>query len=104
MHDIADLERRGVVGLFLASEAFAEAARSANDARAGRDRTRDRRAFIEADAARTAQARAALDQRLTDAGGAAAAGGGAGGAPAVALGPSISRSTFSSCITDAAVE
>ena len=27
MHDIADLERRGVVGLFLASEAFAEAAR-----------------------------------------------------------------------------
>ena len=27
MHDIADLERRGVVGVFLASEAFAEAAR-----------------------------------------------------------------------------
>ena len=26
MHDIADLERRGVVGVFLASEAFAEAA------------------------------------------------------------------------------
>ena len=28
MHDIADLERRGVVGVFLASEAFAEAARA----------------------------------------------------------------------------
>ncbi len=27
MHDIAELERRGVVGVFLASEAFAEAAR-----------------------------------------------------------------------------
>ena len=27
MHDIADLERRGVVGVFLASEAFAEPAR-----------------------------------------------------------------------------
>ncbi|RFU21590.1 hypothetical protein D0Z06_10350 [Geodermatophilus marinus] len=27
MHDIADLEARGVVGVFLASEAFAEAAR-----------------------------------------------------------------------------
>jgi hypothetical protein len=27
VHDIADLERRGVVGVFLASEAFAEAAR-----------------------------------------------------------------------------
>ena len=27
MHDIADLERRGVVGVFLASEAFADAAR-----------------------------------------------------------------------------
>ncbi len=27
MHDIADFERRGVVGVFLASEAFAEAAR-----------------------------------------------------------------------------
>ena len=27
MHDIADLERRGVVGAFLASEAFADAAR-----------------------------------------------------------------------------
>ncbi len=27
MHDLADLERRGVVGVFLASEAFAEAAR-----------------------------------------------------------------------------
>lgn len=26
MHDIADLERRGVVGVLLASEAFAEAA------------------------------------------------------------------------------
>lgn len=28
MHDIADLERRGVVGVFLASEAFEEAAQS----------------------------------------------------------------------------
>jgi len=28
VHDIADLERRGVVGVFLASEAFAEAARA----------------------------------------------------------------------------
>jgi hypothetical protein len=27
VHDIADLERRGVVGVFLASETFAEAAR-----------------------------------------------------------------------------
>ncbi len=27
MHDIADLERRGVIGVFLASEAFAEASR-----------------------------------------------------------------------------
>jgi hypothetical protein len=27
VHDIAELERRGVVGVFLASEAFAEAAR-----------------------------------------------------------------------------
>jgi hypothetical protein len=27
VHDIADLERRGVVGVFLASEAFAEPAR-----------------------------------------------------------------------------
>ena len=27
MHDIADLERRGVVAIFLASEAFADAAR-----------------------------------------------------------------------------
>ena len=27
MHDIADLERRGVVGMFLASEVFADAAR-----------------------------------------------------------------------------
>ena len=27
MHDIADLERRGVVGVFLASEAFEDAAR-----------------------------------------------------------------------------
>ena len=27
MHDIADLERRGVVGVFLASEVFADAAR-----------------------------------------------------------------------------
>ena len=28
MHDIADLERRGVVGVFLASEVFADAART----------------------------------------------------------------------------
>jgi hypothetical protein len=28
VHDIADLERRGVVGVFLASEAFAEPARA----------------------------------------------------------------------------
>ena len=28
MHDIADLERRGVVGVFLASEVFAEPARA----------------------------------------------------------------------------
>ena len=28
MHDIADLERRGVVGVFLASAAFAEPARA----------------------------------------------------------------------------
>ena len=27
MHDIADLDRRGVVGVFLASEAFADAVR-----------------------------------------------------------------------------
>ena len=32
MHDIADLERRGVVGLFLASEAFADAARVQGEA------------------------------------------------------------------------
>ena len=32
MHDIADLERRGVVGGFLASEAFAEAARLQGEA------------------------------------------------------------------------
>lgn len=32
MHDIADLERRGVVGVFLASEAFAEPARVQGDA------------------------------------------------------------------------
>ena len=32
MHDIADLERRGVVSLFLASEAFADAARSQGEA------------------------------------------------------------------------
>ena len=32
MHDIADLERRGVVGVFLASAAFAEAARMQGDA------------------------------------------------------------------------
>ena len=32
MHDIADLERRGVVALFLASEAFAEAARVQGEA------------------------------------------------------------------------
>ena len=28
MHDIADLERRGVVGVFLASEVFAQAAQT----------------------------------------------------------------------------
>jgi hypothetical protein len=32
VHDIADLERRGVVGVFLASEAFAEAARLQGEA------------------------------------------------------------------------
>ena len=32
MHDIADLERRGVVGAFLASEAFADAARLQGEA------------------------------------------------------------------------
>ena len=32
MHDIADLERRGVVGVFLASESFAEAARKQGEA------------------------------------------------------------------------
>jgi hypothetical protein len=32
VHDIADLERRGVVALFLASEAFAEAARMQGEA------------------------------------------------------------------------
>jgi hypothetical protein len=32
VHDIADLERRGVVGVFLASAAFAEAARSQGEA------------------------------------------------------------------------
>ena len=32
MHDIADLERRGVVALFLASAAFAEAARLQGEA------------------------------------------------------------------------
>ena len=32
MHDIADLERRGVVALFLASEAFADAARLQGEA------------------------------------------------------------------------
>ena len=32
MHDIADLERRGVVGVFLASEAFAEPARVQGEA------------------------------------------------------------------------
>ena len=32
MHDIADLERRGVVAVFLASEAFAEAARLQGEA------------------------------------------------------------------------
>ncbi len=32
MHDIADLERRGVVGVFLASEAFADAARLQGEA------------------------------------------------------------------------
>ncbi len=32
MHDIADLERRGVVGVFLASTAFAEPARVQGEA------------------------------------------------------------------------
>ncbi|MCW2667963.1 MAG: selenoprotein [Frankiales bacterium] len=32
MHDIADLERRGVVGMFLASEVFAEAAQAQSTA------------------------------------------------------------------------
>lgn len=32
MHDIADLERRGVVGVFLASETFAEPARLQGEA------------------------------------------------------------------------
>ncbi len=32
MHDIADLERRGVVGVFLASEVFADAARMQGEA------------------------------------------------------------------------
>ena len=32
MHDIADLERRGVVGVFLASEVFAEPARVQGEA------------------------------------------------------------------------
>ena len=32
MHDIADLERRGVVGVFLASAAFADAARRQGEA------------------------------------------------------------------------
>ncbi|MCZ2860537.1 hypothetical protein O2W17_18450 [Blastococcus sp. VKM Ac-2987] len=32
MHDIADLERRGVVGVFLASEAFADASRLQGEA------------------------------------------------------------------------
>ena len=32
MHDIADLERRGVVGLFLCSSAFDDAARHQGDA------------------------------------------------------------------------
>jgi len=32
VHDIADLERRGVVGVFLASEAFAGPARAQGDA------------------------------------------------------------------------
>jgi hypothetical protein len=32
VHDIADLERRGVVGVFLASEAFAEPARLQGEA------------------------------------------------------------------------
>jgi hypothetical protein len=32
VHDIADLERRGVVAVFLASEAFAEAARLQGEA------------------------------------------------------------------------
>ncbi len=32
MHDIADLERRGVVGLFLCSDVFAAAARTQGEA------------------------------------------------------------------------
>ena len=32
MHDIADLERRGVVGIFLASEVFADPARLQGEA------------------------------------------------------------------------
>jgi len=32
VHDIADLERRGVVGVFLASEAFADASRLQGEA------------------------------------------------------------------------
>ncbi len=32
MHDLADLERRGVVGVFLASRAFADAARVQGEA------------------------------------------------------------------------
>ncbi len=32
MHDIADLERRGVVGMFLASEVFDEAAKAQSTA------------------------------------------------------------------------
>ena len=32
MHDIADLERRGVVGVFLASEVFSDAARMQGEA------------------------------------------------------------------------
>jgi hypothetical protein len=32
VHDIADLERRGVVGVFLASAAFADAARAQGEA------------------------------------------------------------------------
>jgi hypothetical protein len=32
VHDIADLERRGVVGIFLASEVFADAARMQGEA------------------------------------------------------------------------